>query len=164
MTDTTCPCGSGQTLEACCGPYLTGATLAPTAEALMRARYSAFATSNIDYIEQTLLPETRADFERQHITEWAGNSKWLGLEVRSTEAGGAGDEAGKVEFVAHFSYGGQRHAHHELSRFVHRDDRWWYFDGDIVTPQPRTVTKIGRNDPCSCGSGKKYKKCCGGAK
>ncbi len=30
-----------------------------------------------------------------------------------------------------------------------------------VKKQPRKVTKIGRNDPCPCGSGKKYKQCCG---
>ncbi|MEI6558310.1 MAG: YchJ family protein [Rhodospirillaceae bacterium] len=163
MTDTDCPCGSGRTLEACCAPYLGGTAPAPTAEALMRSRYSAFATGNIDYIEQTLLPETRADFDRKHITEWAGNSTWLGLEVRSTEAGGPDDQEGRVEFVARFALSGHQHAHHEQSRFVRRDGRWWYVDGDIVTPRPRTVVKIGRNDPCSCGSGKKYKKCCGGA-
>ncbi len=163
MTDNDCPCGSGQTLAACCGPYLGGAAPAPTAEALMRSRYSAFVTGNIDYIEQTLLPETRADFDRKNITDWAGNSSWLGLEVRSTEAGGVGDQTGQVEFIARFTFGGQQHAHHEMSRFVKRDGRWWYVDGDIVTPRPRTVVKIGRNDPCSCGSGKKYKKCCGGA-
>jgi len=32
---------------------------------------------------------------------------------------------------------------------------------DSEPPKPRTVEKIGRNDPCPCGSGKKYKKCCG---
>ncbi len=30
------------------------------------------------------------------------------------------------------------------------------------TPFQRPGAKIGRNDPCPCGSGKKYKKCCGG--
>jgi len=29
------------------------------------------------------------------------------------------------------------------------------------TPKRRTTPKVGRNDPCPCGSGKKYKKCCG---
>jgi preprotein translocase subunit SecA len=31
-------------------------------------------------------------------------------------------------------------------------------DADDIKP----LEKIGRNDPCPCGSGKKYKKCCGG--
>jgi preprotein translocase subunit SecA len=34
-------------------------------------------------------------------------------------------------------------------------------DGEPVKRQPRQVEKIGRNDACPCGSGKKYKKCCG---
>ncbi|MEI7606897.1 MAG: YchJ family protein [Rhodospirillaceae bacterium] len=161
MTDTDCPCGSGRMLAACCGPYLSGAAAAPTAEALMRSRYSAFVAGNVDYIENTLLPETRGDFDRKHIADWAANSQWLGLEVCSTEAGGEGDDEGKVEFIARFAFKGAQHAHHEMSRFVRRDGRWWYLDGDMVAPRPRTVAKIGRNDPCSCGSGKKYKKCCG---
>jgi len=31
----------------------------------------------------------------------------------------------------------------------------------VRTPKKRTAEKVGRNDPCPCGSGKKYKKCCG---
>jgi SEC-C motif-containing protein len=160
MTD--CPCGSGRLLSACCEPYLSGTSPAPTAEALMRARYSAFATGRIDYLEETLLPETRHDFDRAHVTDWAGSSQWIGLEVLAVSDGGEGDDEGMVEFVAHFTVGGRDHHHHEKSRFVKRDGRWWYLDGVIVPPRPRTVTRIGRNDPCPCGSGRKYKKCCGG--
>ena len=99
-----CPCGSGLTLESCCGRYLSGGETAPTAEALMRARYSAFATGAIDYLEQTLLPETRGDFDRAHVTDWARGSRWLGLEVRSVAAGGPDDDEGTVEFAAHFHF------------------------------------------------------------
>ncbi len=158
MTD--CPCGSGRVLSECCGPYLSGERHAPTAEALMRARYSAFATRQIDYLEDSLLPETRHDFDREHVREWADSSQWIGLDVIGVTDGGEADTEGKVEFVAHFTVGGREHHHHELSRFVKRDDRWWYLDGTIVPPKPRIVTKIGRNEPCPCGSGKKYKKCC----
>ena len=34
-------------------------------------------------------------------------------------------------------------------------------DGKRIVRKPATAEKIGRNDPCPCGSGKKYKKCCG---
>lgn len=159
----TCPCGTGRPLEACCGPYLSGAEAAPTAEALMRSRYSAFVTANVDYLESTLLPETRDDFDRQHVTEWAQNSNWTSLEVLSTSAGGPGDDTGTVEFAARFTLGGREHLHHESSRFTKRDGRWYYVDGDMVKPRPRAVVKVGRNDVCPCGSGKKYKKCCGAA-
>ena len=124
MTD--CPCRSGKALDACCGPYLDGTALAPTAEALMRSRYSAFATAKIDYLQETLLPETREDFNREEIEAWAKNSAWTGLEVRFTEAGG---EEAPVAVKT------------------------------IVREAPR----VGRNDPCPCGSGKKYKKCHGAA-
>jgi SEC-C motif-containing protein len=156
-----CPCGSGKDLAGCCGPYLSGAALPPTPEALMRSRYSAFATGNIDYLEQTLLPGTRDDFDRKQVTDWAANSEWTGLEVRSTEGGGPDEEDGIVEFVARFRTGGKEYVHHETSRFSRSDGRWWYVDG-TMGPRPRTVAaKVGRNDPCPCGSGKKYKKCHG---
>ncbi|HYH19032.1 MAG TPA: YchJ family protein [Azospirillum sp.] len=160
MTD--CPCGSGKTLDTCCGPYLAGGTVAPTAEALMRSRYSAFVVGNIDYLHDTLLPETRDDFDRKSVTEWSQTAEWLGLQVKSTEAGGEGDEEGYVEFVARFKLNGQEAVHHETGHFSKRDGRWWYVDG-ALGPRPRHAAKVGRNDPCPCGSGKKYKKCHGAA-
>ena len=36
-----------------------------------------------------------------------------------------------------------------------------YGDGKQIVKKPAVSQKIGRNDPCPCGSGKKYKKCCG---
>ncbi|MDR3515667.1 MAG: YchJ family protein [Azospirillaceae bacterium] len=158
--DTACPCGSGRPIRACCGPYLSGAAIAPTPEALMRARYSAFATQNIDYIEQTVLIEKREDFDREKVADWAVRSQWNGLEIRSAPP--PDETEGWVEFVARFSLDGKEYLHHESSRFLYRLDRWWYSDG-IMGPRPRAVTKVGRNDLCPCGSGKKYKKCCGAA-
>ena len=160
MTD--CPCGSGKTFEACCGPYLSGAAPVPTAEALMRSRYSAFAMKNVDYLHDTLLPETRHDFNREHVTDWANNSEWTGLEIRSTEAGGPDDGEGVVEFVARFRVQGKDYVHHETSTFKKQDGVWYYVDG-IMGQRPRVAPKVGRNEPCPCGSGKKYKKCCGAA-
>ena len=41
-------------------------------------------------------------------------------------------------------------------------DEWDTFAGVVMNePYQRKTKKIGRNDPCPCGSGKKYKKCCG---
>ncbi|WP_207456235.1 YchJ family protein [Azospirillum sp. SYSU D00513] len=157
-----CPCRSGKALEACCGPYLAGTAAAPTAEALMRSRYSAFATHNIDYLEETLMPETRGDFDRAEVEAWAKNSLWTGLEVRSTENGGPDDEEGIVEFQARFTMNGKQQVHHETGSFAKRDGRWFYVDG-VLGARPRSTPKVGRNDPCPCGSGKKYKKCCGAA-
>lgn len=154
-----CPCRSGKTLADCCGPYLAGLP-APTAEALMRSRYSAYAVGNIDYLRETLLPSTREDFAREEAETWARNSVWTGLEIRGTEKGQPGDTDGVVEFVARFSMNGKPMSHHETSRFAVEDGRWYYVDG-VLGARPRSGPKVGRNDPCPCGSGKKYKKCHG---
>lgn len=163
MTD--CPCGSGHELAACCGPYLAGERAAPTPEALMRSRYSAFVTVNIDYLHDTLAPEARSDFERTETEIWAKDSKWLGLTINAAEGGGEGEDTGTVDFTARYRNKGQPYAHRELSNFRREGGRWFYVDGQIGGPRPvtqqRTTPKLGRNDPCSCGSGKKFKKCCG---
>ncbi len=161
-----CPCSSGESFAACCGPYIAKERAAPTAEALMRSRYSAFAADAIDYLEDTLLPSTRGDFDRQSVVDWARNSEWTGLEIVATKDGGETDREGQVEFIAHFTMDGEKRTHHETSRFSKKEGRWYYVDGRVGKRQEtvvRSTPKLGRNDPCSCGSGKKYKKCCGAA-
>lgn len=158
---TPCPCGSARALEDCCGPIIAGAP-APSAEALMRSRYTAFVIKNFDHLESTLAPETRADFNRSAAESVANETKWLRLEVRKTEAGGPDDETGAVEFAAYFSKQGRTQIHHELAEFRKERGNWLYVSGQMnPKPPPRQVVKISRNDPCPCGSGKKFKKCCG---
>ena len=158
-----CHCGSGLDWDACCGPLVRGEKIAETAEALMRSRYSAYAVGAVDYLGETLHPEHRSDWDRDATARWAEQSTWLGLEILSTEDGGPQDETGMVEFVARFTEKGQPRQHIERSRFQRVDGRWYYVDGE--TPKPQTLRhegpRVGRNEPCPCGSGKKYKKCCG---
>lgn len=158
---TPCPCGSGSTLELCCGPILAGAP-APTAEALMRSRYSAFVLGDLDHVERTHAPEARAGFDRPDMEKTTRAVEWLGLTIAGTSDGGPDDETGTVEFFARFSENGQPNVHHERSTFRREEGRWVYVDGEF-NPKgtPHRVMKVGRNDPCPCGSGKKYKKCCG---
>ena len=158
-----CHCGSGREWEACCGPLIAGERAAETAEALMRSRYSAYAVGAVDYLGETLHPEHRADWDREATARWAERSTWLGLEIVATEAGGPDDEEGIVEFIARFTERGQPKQHHERSRFRRHGGRWYYVDGEVPKPETRRHEgpKVGRNDPCPCGSGKKYKKCCG---
>jgi SEC-C motif domain protein len=159
----TCPCGTGLELEACCGSIISGARPAPTPEALMRSRYTAYAQKNAVYIVDSHDPESRDDTDFAATRDWAERTTWLGLEVLGTKAGGADDERGEVEFVARFAdEQGREHSHHERSTFVRRDGLWYFQDGKVVPPPPVTrAPKVGRNDPCPCGSGKKHKKCCG---
>ncbi|MFW5500666.1 MULTISPECIES: YchJ family protein [unclassified Maridesulfovibrio] len=157
-----CPCGSGNAYESCCEPYITGKEPAPTAEALMRSRYSAFVVKNVDYLGDTLAPESKHDYDENQVKTWAETSTWLGLEIVSTSKGLSDDETGEVEFIAKFRQSGAIHTHHEASHFEKREGNWLYLDGDIVPPMPiKKDKKVGRNEPCPCGSGKKYKKCCG---
>ncbi len=158
-----CHCGSEKTFEECCGPILAGKARAETAEALMRSRYSAYAVGQIEYLGNTLHPDNRHDHDVDATRSWAINSEWLGLEIGATEAGGKEDTEGMVEFTATFKEKGVQRKHHEKSRFVKVEDSWYYVDGDLVAPetQVRDTPKVGRNEPCPCGSGKKYKKCCG---
>ena len=157
-----CPCGSGLEFEQCCEPFIKKEALPDTAEKLMRSRYSAYATVNMDYVHYSLHPDHQADHDVSAARKWAAESDWLGLEIISTEAGGPDDTNGIVEFKANYREKGKIRQLHEISRFEKVDGRWTYVDGDM--PKPETVRldkKVGRNDPCPCGSGKKYKKCCG---
>lgn len=131
----------------------------------MRSRYTAYVLGALDYLTATLAEEAKADFEPDDARRWAEESVWTGLSIRSTEAGGPEDATGIVEFVASYRMEGKPFKHHETSRFVRRDGRWLYLDGTMGPPvrlaTPRTEPKVGRNDPCPCGSGKKFKKCHG---
>jgi SEC-C motif-containing protein len=154
-----CPCGSGNSFEECCGPIIHGAPAA-TAQALMRSRYSAFTLGAFDHLESSLAPEGRTQFSRTAAEAMFKGVEWLGLEVRRVTDGGSEDQAGTVEFVARFREDGREQVHHELASFRRDSGDWVYVDGKLL---PRQVTKVGRNDPCPCGSGKKFKKCCGAA-
>lgn len=158
-----CPCGSGLALESCCLPILEGERQALTAEQLMRARYCAFVQSRIGFLSDSLHPDHRADHDVEATRRWAENAQWLGLQIVDTEAGGETDDEGMVEFVATFKEKGAVRQHHEQSRFSRFQGAWYFVDGEMVLPTTHVNEgpKVGRNDPCPCGSGKKYKKCCG---
>jgi SEC-C motif-containing protein len=156
-----CPCGSGSDFDACCSPYIEGHA-APTAEALMRSRYSAYTLDNQAYLIKTLAPESREEEEQETEQVSDTNMKWLGLEIRSTSKGCVEDETGIVEFVAKYKVGDKLGIHHERSNFQREDGCWVCIGGEINPKQEqRIVNKVGRNVSCPCGSGKKFKKCCG---
>ena len=156
-----CPCNSDKLFDACCGQYISGDKKSPTAEATMRARYTSFAVGNIDFIESTYNPDDLDSFDRKEVKEWSEKSNWKGLEIIDTQDGKETDSTGIVEFKAHYEVDGMDNAHHEVSEFKKIDGMWYFMEGKVVRNQViRSSPKIGRNDPCSCGSGKKFKKCC----
>ena len=121
-----CPCGSEQPYTACCQPWHVGLDAgihAPTPEALMRSRYSAYAVGLIDYLLRTWHPSTGpGELELSPI-------KWIGLEVLHAETAG---DAGVVEFVALCRVNGRAQRMHEVSRFMRQDGCWYYIDGQVV--------------------------------
>lgn len=171
-----CPCGTSQPFETCCEPLLSGRALPPTAEALMRSRYTAFSRADMDYVKKTLAPESRKDFDADGARESAKQVTWKELKILSTKKGQPEDEDGVVEFTAVYEHQGKTIEHHEVSTFrKDKHGQWLFVDGDAHSHEdgqghhhhekPATVVreqpKVGRNDACPCGSGKKYKKCCG---
>jgi SEC-C motif-containing protein len=158
-----CPCGAAADYAACCEPIIKGARPAVTAEELMRARYTAYTQVEVDFIQESLHPDARSDSDPAGARDWAENSTWHGLQVLNTEAGGPGDDAGKVEFIASYTYDGQDKQYREVAEFERVEGHWYFRGGRPAVKQPivRDEPKIGRNDACPCGSGRKYKRCCG---
>ena len=162
MLNNDCPCGSGRTFTDCCKVYHLGQHLAPTAEALMRSRYSAYATGAIDYIIKTTHPDQQAALTQQRTRLAADQTRWLRLEIIATDKGLKHDTRGRVEFKAwyHDDITGQAHAFHETSFFIKQNDRWFYIHPKLSKNNTSPHKATNRNSPCPCGSGKKYKKCC----
>ena len=132
LPQTLCPCGNPQSYAFCCEPYHSGSP-APTAEALMRSRYSAYVLRLENYLLTTWHHSTRPAALNldQEI-----DTRWLGLEIKLHEQRG-GDTA-IVEFVARYKIGGRAHRLHETSRFVREGGRWYYVDGEFPSEKNST--------------------------
>ncbi|MCU0662037.1 MAG: YchJ family protein [Myxococcota bacterium] len=158
MTD--CPCCSGKTYDECCGPIISGKSEAATPEALMRSRYSAYVQDEMGHLRASMHPDTQEEFDEKGAHKWATSAQWQKLEIVNTK-----DESGElgfVEFIAGYEQDGEPHRHHELAQFDKVGGRWYYTDGKVMGPATfvRPAPKVGRNELCPCGSGKKHKKCC----
>lgn len=159
-----------------------GQKFADNAAQLMRARYAAFVLQHVEYIVATTAPFQRPLLDTKAISDWAQQTDWAGLEVINHLAK-LGKRHAQVEFKAYFylpnastghSAGldlagldlavldnkglDSKGVHHELSTFVniptHDNSRWYFLDPTVVMP-------VTQKQPCPCGSGEKYKRCCG---
>ena len=167
-----CPCGSNFPYTDCCGPLIRGVGFADTAEDLMRSRYTAFAENNWEYLVLTSHPEEKKEMAKLESALLDQEALWKKLEILGTTKGSSQDIEGQVDFIAHYEKDGVSQTLRESSRFYKINGRWVYSRKDsILSPVPITTkkkpktfvrgeAKIGRNDACPCGSGKKYKKCC----
>ena len=151
-TDQQCPCGSGQSYDDCCGRYHSNKALPETAEQLMRSRYCAFVLKLDQYLINTRHPGKRQQDTIAQLQHTFANTIWLGLEILSKEKGTRADKDGFVSFAASYKDNNGEDVLYERSCFHKEGDQWYYVEGNF---------DLGRNDPCWCGSGKKFKKCHG---
>lgn len=153
-----CPCGSGQLFEACCEPILTGRSQAATAEQLMRARFTAHVAHDFEFLHRSY----RATADKPYIPEEGEPSvTWTKLVVHSHEVTDNPEKA-FVDFSAYGTEGGVEKVLHEKAEFLRINGRWLYTREARLGPAPykAAAPKVGRNEPCPCGSGRKYKQCC----
>lgn len=120
----------------------------------MRSRYSAYALGLGEYLVATCARPPR-EGEAAELGAWGRSVGWAGLSIVDREQGGVADTAGRVRFIARFVEGGALVALEEDSRFERVDGRWRYVEGAARS----TTQRLGRNEPCPCGSGKKVKQC-----
>lgn len=123
-----------------------GGSLPVTALQLMRSRYSAYALAKIDYIQETMCPPASKGFDPIAAHAWASRVHWLGLTILSFSET-------EVRFAARYEDKGKLKLMCEASTFKQIDGRWYYVSGQPIKPTA--------NGPCPCGSGKKFKRCCG---
>lgn len=156
-----CPCGSGRPFAACCEPVLRQQRRASTAEELMRSRFTAHTVRDYAHLHRTFLPTARLPY-RPDPADDNDHLAWTRLVVHAHETTPAKPDSAFVDFSAFYQEGGAEHAIHEKSEFQRRDGEWFYTRAVRSGPAPikSAHPKVGRNDPCPCGSGKKYKQCC----
>ena len=140
-----CPCQSSQ-------PFHTGQRQPENAEQLMRSRYAAYAMQQIDYIVRTTVPAQQPLLNVAAIAQWSREAQWLGLTVHQ-HIPRIGKCHAQVAFTARFAEHGSTHEHHELSTFVQINGAWYFIDPTVPLPSMKS--------PCICGSGAKFKACCG---
>ena len=153
-----CLCGSHLSYSQCCELLHTGLAYAQTAEALMRSRFTAYAMHNETYLLTTWDTKTRpatVDFSKD-------TGEWTRLEIILIKKGSAKDHKGVVEFKAFFTVDDEQRVMNEISRFVKKQDRWFYQDGKVKSiALDQGSFNQGLNALCACDSGKKFKRCCG---
>jgi SEC-C motif-containing protein len=157
-----CSCGSGKREDDCCGPILAGTAGARTPEELMRARFTAHCRREYAFLVESTHPAQRKGMTAESIDKWARHVQWTRLEILSAGLDDAGDR-GRVSFCAEYVIREIPRTLREDAEFLRENGVWFYVDGKVhgAEPYQRETPRVGRNDPCPCGSGEKYKKCCG---
>jgi SEC-C motif-containing protein len=155
-----CPCSPHKLYLDCCFRFISKQYKPSTPEELMRSRYTAYYFGLIDYIAETMKSRAADNFNLNAARDWANSVKWLGLTVIASSQDVV---TGTVEFKADYLAGNMQYTMHEVSEFRFENASWYYVDGTLKvddSPSHDQGKKTGRNQPCPCGSQKKFKKCC----
>jgi len=142
-----CICGNKKNFNECCGSIINGDKKAKSPEDLMRSRYSAYVRGDGRYLVLSTIEQNRYEDDAELIEEFSSSNEWLKLDVISSKNN-------TVEFKAYYKEGENIKVLHEKSNFILKDETWYYTDGVLFN------SKVERNEPCPCGSGKKFKRCC----
>ncbi|MDC1106183.1 YchJ family metal-binding protein [Prolixibacteraceae bacterium] len=157
-----CVCGKVEDYNSCCGRFISRKEKATTPEELMRSRFTAFSLGEVEYIidtERLAKPNTSAG-----LKSWCDTVTYTKLDVLSSKEL---RDKGEVHFKAYYKEGFEQTILEERSQFIKENDKWVYVSGNAKTQTVDAMNtissdrKMGRNEPCWCGSGKKFKKCCG---
>jgi len=142
-----CICGNDKSYDECCGKIISHKAKAQTPQELMRSRYSAYVNSDARYLLMSTVAENQYEEDIELIEDFSSQVDWLGLKVLSAKGN-------VVEFKAYYRDKEGIKVLHEKSNFILESSVWKYKDGELYN------SKVERNEPCPCGSGKKFKKCC----
>ena len=135
--------------------YVTGSN-----SKLMSSEISTYLTGR--YVSIPVYPLSFREFLDFHNFEVRETISALGGTHRQVFDKN-GERYDVVDFYAFYELNGVLRQIGEKSFFDRKDDKLYYVDGVPLRGETyhRPEPKVGRNDPCPCGSGKKYKKCCG---
>jgi len=143
-----CICGNTKEFNECCKPIISLSRTPQTPEELMRSRYSAYTLAEGTYLVYSTTKENRYTDDIRLIEEFSRSVEWLKLNVLNAFEN-------IVEFKAYYRDNDGIQILHEKSNFVRQEGIWKYKDGELYN------SRVERNESCPCGSGKKFKKCCG---
>lgn len=153
-----CYCCSDKKFSQCCQPFVDGLALPNTAEQLMRSRFTAYAIRRYDYVLNTYSEEKQNTLSVTQLEESAAGAVWFALSVVPSQPASHSNQCDSVEFTAYYFEGKSLFQLHETSHFIIEGGTWRYHDGELADDCGKL--KYGRNLPCLCNSGKKFKQCC----
>lgn len=157
-----CYCGLPKPFQSCCQPIIDGIKVADTPEKLMRSRYSAYATVASDYLFNTTALSNQVNISIEQIQQWAKQTHWIKLTIEAADKSSLTNYDSNawptVQFTALYIYQNRLCQLTERSVFIIEQQQWKYLSGNILVDEQ--ISTLKRNQPCPCGSQKKYKRCC----